>query len=153
MHDVGKIGIPDSVLLKPGPLDDGEWTVMRQHPAIGAEIIGEHDSGILQLARSIALTHHEKWDGSGYPLGLQGEAIPLAARIVAIADVLDALTSVRPYKKAWSMDDAFAHIAAQAGTHFDPALVPVFVSLRPQIEAISQRWRDDVPVAEMADSL
>ncbi|MBQ0133175.1 MAG: two-component system response regulator [Comamonas sp.] len=153
MHDVGKIGIPDAVLLKPGPLDDGEWTVMRQHPAIGAEIIGEHDSGILQLARSIALTHHEKWDGSGYPLGLQGEAIPLAARIVAIADVLDALTSVRPYKKAWSMDEAFAHIAAQAGTHFDPALVPVFVSLRPQIEAISQRWRDDVPVPEMADSL
>ena len=153
MHDVGKIGIPDAVLLKHGPLDDGEWTVMRQHPAIGAEIIGEHDSGILQLARSIALTHHEKWDGSGYPLGLQGEAIPLAARIVAIADVLDALTSVRPYKKAWSMDEAFAHIAAQAGTHFDPALVPVFVSLRPQIEAISQRWRDDVPVPEMADSL
>ena len=153
MHDVGKIGIPDAVLLKPGPLDDGEWTVMRQHPAIGAEIIGVHDSGILQLARSIALTHHEKWDGTGYPLGLQGEAIPLAARIVAIADVFDALTSVRPYKQAWSFDDAFAHIAAQAGSHFDPALVPVFLALRAQIETISQRWQDHAAAPQIAPSL
>lgn len=153
MHDVGKIGIPDAVLLKPGPLDAAEWSVMRQHPSIGAEIIGEHDSGILQLARSIALTHHEKWDGSGYPLGLQGKAIPLAARIVAIADVFDALTSVRPYKKAWSLDDAFAHIAAQAGIHFDPELVPVFLGLRPQIETISQRWKDDALAPQLTHSL
>lgn len=145
MHDVGKIGIPDAVLLKPGPLTDSEWAIMRQHPAIGAEIIGEHDSSILQMARSIALTHHEKWDGSGYPAGLQGEAIPLAARIVALADVFDALTSARPYKRAWSIDEAMAHLTAQAGKHFDPALVPVFVSLREQLETIRARWKDEVP--------
>ena len=145
MHDVGKIGIPDAVLLKPGPLNEEEWKIMRAHPRIGAEIIGEHDSGILQLARTVALTHHEKWDGSGYPAGLQGEAIPLAARIVALADVFDALTSVRPYKRAWSVDEAMAHIQAQAGKHFDPALVPVFVGLRPQLQAIRQRWADEVP--------
>ena len=149
MHDVGKIGIPDAVLLKPGPLDDAEWKIMRQHPRIGAEIIGEHDSGILQLARTVALTHHEKWDGTGYPAGLQGEAIPLAARIVALADVFDALTSVRPYKRAWSVDEAMAHIQAQSGKHFDPALVPVFVGLRPQLESIRQRWKDEVPQATL----
>ena len=148
MHDVGKIGIPDAVLLKPGPLTDSEWAIMRQHPAIGAEIIGEHDSAILQMARSIALTHHEKWDGSGYPAGLQGPAIPLAARIVALADVFDALTSVRPYKRAWSVDEALAHLTAQAGKHFDPALVPVFVGMREQLETIRARWKDEVP--EMA---
>ncbi|MBF6631609.1 MAG: two-component system response regulator [Comamonas sp.] len=142
MHDVGKIGIPDAVLLKPGPLDDAEWAIMRQHPHIGAEIIGEHESGILQMARSIALTHHEKWDGSGYPLGLRAQAIPLAARIVAIADVFDALTSERPYKQAWSVDKALAHISAQAGAHFDPELVPAFLGLRAQIEAIRQRWHE-----------
>lgn len=142
MHDVGKIGIPDAVLLKPGPLDDAEWHVMRQHPQIGAEIIGDHDSAILQLARQIALTHHEKWDGTGYPQGLRGEEIPLAARIVAIADVFDALTSVRPYKRAWTVDEAMDHIQSQAGAHFDPALVDAFVALRPQLETIRQRWQD-----------
>lgn len=109
MHDVGKIGIPDAVLLKPGPLDDEEWQIMRQHPVIGAEILGEHEGGMLQMARSIALAHHEQWDGSGYPAGLRGTDIPLAARIVAIADVFDALTSVRPYKRAWSVDEALQH--------------------------------------------
>ena len=153
MHDVGKIGIPDAVLLKPGPLDDTEWTLMRKHPYIGAEIIGNHDSDILQLARSVALHHHEKWDGSGYPRGLSGEDIPLAARIVAIADVFDALTSVRPYKRAWSVDEAFAHIEAQSGSHFDPALVPVFLALRPQIEGIRERWSDAEPVLAIEDCL
>ncbi|MEG1100453.1 MAG: response regulator [Comamonas sp.] len=153
MHDVGKIGIPDAVLLKPGPLTDSEWQIMRQHPAIGAEILGEDDSGILQLARSIALTHHEKWDGSGYPAGLCGNAIPLAARIVTIADVFDALTSVRPYKRAWSVDDAMAHIQGQAGLHFDPDLVPVFLSLREQLETIRQRWKDEAPEPVIADCL
>lgn len=142
MHDVGKIGIPDAVLLKPGPLDDAEWHVMRQHPQIGAEIIGDHDSAILQLARQIALTHHEKWDGTGYPQGIRGEDIPLAARIVAIADVFDALTSVRPYKRAWTVDEAMDHIQTQAGRHFDPDLVAAFVGLRPQLETIRQRWQD-----------
>lgn len=145
MHDVGKIGIPDAVLLKPGPLNDSEWKIMREHPVIGAEIIGEHDSSILRMAREIALTHHEKWDGSGYPHGLRGESIPLAARIVALADVFDALTSVRPYKRAWSVSEAMAHIEAQSGVHFDPALVPVFIGLRDTLETIRTQWRDDVP--------
>jgi putative two-component system response regulator len=153
MHDVGKIGIPDAVLLKPGPLSDSEWHTMRLHPAIGAEIIGDHDSPILQMARSISLTHHEKWDGSGYPAGLRGEDIPLAARIVALADVFDALTSERPYKRAWSIDDALAHICAQAGKHFDPELVPVFVGLRPHLEAIRARWKDEAAPATLSHSL
>ena len=153
MHDVGKIGIPDAVLLKPGPLTEEEWKIMRQHPAIGAEILGEHEGGVLQLARTIALTHHEKWDGSGYPAGLRGADIPLAARIVAIADVFDALTSVRPYKRAWSVDEALAHIQSQAGIHFDPELVSVFISLR-KSRLQSQRWKDELPDgAELAAAL
>lgn len=142
MHDVGKIGMPDAVLLKPGPLDDAEWQIMRQHPRIGAEIIGEHDSGMLAMARTIALTHHEKWDGSGYPAGLKGEDIPLSARIVALADVFDALTSVRPYKKAWTVDAAFELIQSQSGKHFDPRLVPLFLGLREQLEEIREKWKD-----------
>lgn len=142
MHDVGKIGIPDRILQKPGPLDAEEWAVMRQHAEIGGEIIGEHPSGVLQLARVVACEHHEKWDGSGYPRGLAGEQISLAARIVALADVFDALTSVRPYKKAWTLDEAFAHIAAQAGLHFDPQLVPLFIALREELDTIRQRWQD-----------
>ncbi len=142
MHDVGKIGIPDAVLLKPGKLDAAEWAVMRRHPQIGAEIIGEHASGVLCMARQIALTHHEKWDGSGYPEGLAGEAIPLAARIVAIADVFDALTTRRPYKEAWSMETAFCHLRSEAGRHFDPALVEPFIALEPEILAVRERWAE-----------
>ncbi|MBA4002605.1 MAG: two-component system response regulator [Delftia sp.] len=142
MHDVGKIGIPDAILLKNGPLTAEEWTVMRRHPQIGAEIIGEHYSQVLQMAYSIALTHHEKWDGTGYPQGLAGEDIPLASRIVAVADVFDALTTERPYKHAWTVDDAMEHIEQQAGAHFDPRLVPLFIGLRPQLEDIRERWKD-----------
>lgn len=142
MHDVGKIGIPDAVLRKPGPLDADEWATMRRHPEIGAEIIGEHPSGVLQLAREIALAHHEKWDGSGYPRYLAGEAIPLSARIVAIADVFDALTTRRPYKEPWPVQDALDHIAAQAGKHFDPALVALFAPLLPQLLEIRARWAE-----------
>ena len=142
MHDVGKIGIPDAILRKPGKLDEAEWAIMRQHPQIGADIIGEHSSGILRLARTIALYHHEKWDGSGYPHGLRGDAIPRAARMVALADVFDALTSVRPYKHAWTIDEALEHIASQSGVHFDPQMVPVFLGLRPQLQAIHARWQD-----------
>lgn len=143
MHDVGKIGIPDAVLLKPGALDAQEWQLMRQHPQIGAEIIGEHpSSSMLEMARTIALTHHEKWDGSGYPAGLKGTEIPLAARIVALCDVFDALTSDRPYKRAWSVDEALELIQEQAGKHFDPELVTLFLGLRPQLEAIRLRWSD-----------
>ena len=142
MHDVGKIGVRDAILQKPGKLDDNEWTAMRQHPQFGAEIIGEHPSRMLRLARSVALCHHEKWDGSGYPQGLAGEAIPLEARIVALADVFDALTSDRPYKKAWPAEQAIAHMQEQAGRHFDPALVALFTPLLPRLLDIRERWAD-----------
>lgn len=142
MHDVGKIGIPDAVLSKPGPLDAQEWDVMRTHPEIGAQIIGEHPAGLLAMARTIALQHHEKWDGSGYPQGLAGEAIALEARIVALADVFDALTSDRPYKRAWTPEAAMAHIQEQAGRHFDPALAERFQALLPELLEIRQRWGD-----------
>lgn len=142
MHDVGKIGIPDAILQKNGKLDDQEWAVMRQHAQIGAEIIGEHDSGLLQMARSIALTHHEKWDGSGYPNGLKGEEIPLVGRIVAIADVFDALTSVRPYKPAWPVEEAVALLRRESGRHFDPELVELFLGQMPAILEIKERWAE-----------
>lgn len=142
MHDVGKIGIPDAILQKNGKLDEAEWVVMRSHAQIGAEIIGEHPSGMLQMARSIALTHHEKWDGSGYPNGLKGEEIPIAGRIVAIADVFDALTSVRPYKPAWSLEDTLALIQRESGKHFDPHLVELFLGQMPAILEIKARWAE-----------
>lgn len=142
MHDVGKIGIPDAILQKNGKLDEAEWVVMRSHAQIGAEIIGEHPSGLLQMARSIALTHHEKWDGSGYPNGLKGEEIPIAGRIVAIADVFDALTSVRPYKPAWSLEDTLALIQRESGKHFDPHLVELFLAQMPAILEIKARWAE-----------
>ena len=123
MHDIGKIGIPDAILLKPGKLDAAEWQVMQRHPIMGAEIIGKHDNELLETARIIALTHHEKWDGSGYPQRLAGEAIPLEGRIVAIADVFDALMSVRPYKAAVSLEAAMRYFDEQTGRHFDPTLI------------------------------
>jgi putative two-component system response regulator len=151
MHDVGKIGIPDSILQKPGPLDPDEWKIMQSHATIGAEIIGQHERGVLALARQIALTHHEKWDGSGYPNGLTGEHIPLVGRICAIADVFDALTSVRPYKKAWTEEEAVDFMVRQKGRHFDPALVDLFVTQLPAIRAIRQRWAEEaVPEPELA---
>ncbi|PJZ76572.1 HD domain-containing phosphohydrolase [Leptospira neocaledonica] len=142
MHDIGKIGIPDSILQKPGKLDPEEWEIMKTHPSIGAEIIGDHDSLLLQMAKSIALNHHEKWDGSGYPNGIKGDAIPVEARIVTIADVFDALTTERPYKKAWSIEDAVNHIRKGAGSHFDPGLVPVFLNLMPDLLEIRERWAE-----------
>ena len=142
MHDVGKIGIPDSVLLKPGPLDAKEWATMKLHVTMGAEIIGEHSSPLLHIARIVAMTHHEKWDGSGYPLGLKGEEIPLEGRIAAIADVFDALTSVRTYKKAWSVDDAVAYMRSQSGLAFEPDLLAKFLLLVPEIERIRAEFAD-----------
>ncbi|MES2884595.1 MAG: HD domain-containing phosphohydrolase [Pseudomonadota bacterium] len=133
MHDVGKIGIPDRILLKPTPLTPDEWRVMRMHPGIGAGIIGKHDAPILKIARRIALTHHEKWDGTGYPRGLKGEEIPLVGRIVALADVFDALTSERPFKPAWPVDNAVTYIREQTGRHFDPRLAGLFLELMPEI--------------------
>ena len=142
MHDVGKIGIPDAILRKPGKLDPDEWAVMQTHAAIGAEIIGEDGSTLLRLARSIALNHHEKWNGTGYPAGLKGEAIPLEARIVALADVFDALTTERPYKKAWSVEDAVALIQRERGEHFDPAVVDVFIECLPELLVIREQWQE-----------
>lgn len=130
MHDIGKIGIPDAVLLKPGKLDPEEWEVMQSHVAIGAELLaGSDDIPLMKMAKNIALTHHEKWDGSGYPNGLSGEDIPIEGRICALCDVFDALTSERPYKKAWSIDKTMAFIQEQSGQHFDPSLVVLFESI------------------------
>lgn len=126
MHDVGKIGIPDHILLKPGKFEPDEWEIMKTHVTIGGEILSGNDSTLLKMAAEIALTHHEKWDGSGYPNGLRGDAIPLVGRIVAISDVFDALTSERPYKKAWSVEDAVVFINDQSGLHFDPQIVTLF---------------------------
>ncbi|MEJ1470389.1 MAG: two-component system response regulator [Candidatus Sedimenticola sp. (ex Thyasira tokunagai)] len=143
MHDVGKIGIPDKILLKPGKLDSDEWEIMMQHTSYGAEIIGNHDSALLTMSRTIALCHHEKWNGKGYPNGLAGEDIPLEARIVAIADVFDALTSERPYKKAWPVEKAIAVIQEDAGSHFDPNLVPIFIEKLPQVLEIKAEYMDN----------
>jgi CHASE2 domain-containing sensor protein len=129
LHDVGKIGVPDRVLLKPGKLDPEEWAIMRTHAEIGASMLSGSPSPLVQLGEEIARTHHERWDGSGYPAGLRGEEIPIAGRIVAICDVFDALRSRRPYKSAWTLDAALTEIAAQSGRHFDPALVALFVPL------------------------
>ncbi len=142
MHDIGKIGIPDNILLKPGKLTDEEFAVMKSHPQIGADILGEDDSDILKMAKTVALTHHEKWDGSGYPNGLAGEAIPIEGRIVALADVFDALTSTRPYKKAWTIDEALTFIRDQSGRHFDPKLVVLFDEVLAEILEIKGRFVD-----------
>lgn len=147
MHDIGKIGTPDAILQKRGPLTPEEWTVMRQHAEVGASIMGEHTPGLLQTAHTIALTHHEKWDGSGYPRGLKGEEIPIEGRIVAVADVFDALTSERPYKPAWTVEAAVALLQRESGKHFDPKVVEAFLTQLPEITEIKDRW------AETADSM
>jgi putative nucleotidyltransferase with HDIG domain len=123
LHDVGKIGISDLILHKPGKLEPPEMAKMRSHTTIGARILSAGNSPLLELAEEIALSHHERWDGRGYPIGLKGEAIPLSARIVAVADVLDALTSERPYKRAWGLEAALSEISKQAGQQFDPSVV------------------------------
>ena len=133
LHDVGKMGIPDAVLQKPGKLTPDEWEVMKSHVLIGAEIIGDDDSSLLKLANRFALYHHEKWDGTGYPHGLAGEAIPLEALIVALADVFDALTSKRPYKEAWTIEDTTTYILNESNKQFDPQLVKAFQIALPKI--------------------
>lgn len=138
MHDLGKIGIPDAVLLKPGKLDPAEWKIMKSHAQIGADLLAGNDSSLMKMSREIALTHHEKWDGSGYPNGLSGQDIPESGRIAALADVFDALTSERPYKKAWSIDKALNLIEEQRGQHFDPQLVDVFFKELDQILEIKR---------------
>ncbi|MBN1296441.1 HD domain-containing protein [bacterium] len=128
MHDLGKIGIPDSILLKNGALTQSEKVIMRAHPTIGARILGGSDSEILQMAHEIALTHHEQWDGNGYPYGLAGKDIPIAGRIAAIVDVFDALTSRRPYKEPFSVDESVRIMTTEMPTHFDPDLLQTFVA-------------------------
>jgi len=142
MHDVGKIGIPDAVLLKPCKLDANEWSLMRTHPEMGAKIIGEHSDELLEMARIIALTHHEKWNGTGYPRNISGKEIPMAARIVAVTDVFDALTTERPYKKAWEVDKAVNLIKEEAGSHFDPSIVDVFLECLPDILKIKEQYEE-----------
>ena len=142
MHDIGKIGIPDQVLLKPDKLDKNEWNIMRTHCYIGYKIIGHHPSELLKTAAIAAYTHHEKWDGSGYPRQLKQENIPLIGRIIAIADVFDALTSVRPYKKAWPVEEAVAEIQKNSGSHFDPSLVEAFSNRLPEILETKQQYAD-----------
>ncbi|CAK0763528.1 putative two-component system response regulator [Gammaproteobacteria bacterium] len=151
MHDIGKIGIPDTILLKPGRLTEEEWRIMRTHPAIGAGIIGKQNSVLLETARIVALTHHEKWDGSGYPRGLSKENIPIEGRVVAIADVFDALTTKRPYKQAWPIDKAKDFLLENADSHFDPILVPLFISILPQVIEVRDMWKEQEPEENPAE--
>jgi putative two-component system response regulator len=153
LHDIGKIGVPDHILLKNGRLTDEEQVIMRQHVEYGVEMLGNHSAPVLQVACSIAQHHHEKWDGSGYPNGLAGDTIPVEARIVAICDVFDALTSVRPYKVAWTVENAIAFLQENAGSHFDPNLVGLFIDILPEIEDIRARFADPVGMHTTAPRL
>jgi putative two-component system response regulator len=142
MHDVGKIGIPDAILLKPGKLNEAEWEIMKQHPIIGSRILSGSSSELLEAGEIIALSHHEKWDGTGYPKGLTGEDIPLYGRICMIADVFDALTNIRPYKKAFSSDKAFEILGEERGTSFDPKVADVFFDQVDEVVEIQKRFTE-----------
>ncbi|TAK65037.1 bacteriohemerythrin [Methylobacter sp.] len=143
MHDVGKIGIADAVLLKPGKLTHEEFEIMKTHTNIGVSILMGNDA-LIAAARDIAGSHHERWDGAGYPQGLAGEQIPILARICSVADVFDALTSTRPYKKPWTVEDATAWIISESGKHFDPAIVEAFKTAMPEILRVRELYRDDI---------
>ncbi len=142
MHDIGKLGVPDAILRKPGKLDEKEWAEMRKHPVYGAEILSHSDNELMQMSERVARSHHEKWDGSGYPDGLKAETIPLEARIVALADVFDALTSKRCYKPAFTLDDSLKIIDDGAGTHFDPRVVAAFRKIVPQATKVMNEYSD-----------
>jgi response regulator RpfG family c-di-GMP phosphodiesterase len=146
LHDVGKVGIPDQILLKPGKLTDDEFEIMKGHPEIGAKALSMAEqqlgsNSFLQLAKEISLTHHEKWDGNGYPNGLKGEEIPLSGRLMALADVYDALISERVYKKAFSHDKAKSIILEGNGQHFDPQIVDAFLAIEHEFVAIADKYR------------
>ncbi len=143
MHDIGKIGIPDRILLKPGKLTPDEWEIMKQHTTIGARILEGSDAEFIKLAKVIARTHHERWDGSGYPKGLKGSKIPLAGRLTGIADVFDALVSKRPYKAALSLEKSFNIIKKGRGSHFDPEVVDAFFSVKNEILSIREKYKDE----------
>lgn len=142
MHDTGKIGIPDSILKAPRRLTADEWEVMKTHTVIGHRILSKSQTELFRVAAEVALSHHERWDGTGYPEGLAGESIPQSARIVAVADVFDALTMRRPYKEAWTAEAAFAELRDGAGSHFDPQLVDLFIGIGDEILRIKQTWDD-----------
>lgn len=147
LHDIGKIGIADSILLKPGRLRPDEHEVMKTHTVIGSQILGGSDSRLLQAAEEIARTHHERWDGNGYPMGLEGTEIPIAGQVTAIADVFDALNFSRPYKEAWPLDTALSEIRIAAGSQFDPVLVEILERLdhAALLAPVEQDdWRDGV---------
>ena len=151
MHDIGKIGIPDRILLKTGPLDGAEWQMMKQHTVIGGNLLSGSDAYVIQMAEQIALAHHEKWDGSGYPKGLKAPEIPIWGRISAIADVFDALTSKRPYKKALPIEQCLSILEKSRGTHFDPVVFDAFISIKEKILAIRGEYDD--PASEKSDNL
>ena len=142
MHDIGKIGIPDAILLKPGKLDHDEWQIMKTHVEIGGEILSEDKSDLLQLAHKIALQHHERFDGTGYPNGLKGEAIAIETRIVTVCDIFDALTSKRPYKEAWSVEDAISEMEETSGSFLDGSLVLSFKKILPEVLKVRQKYPD-----------
>lgn len=143
MHDIGKVGTPDMILLKPGKLDEAEFAIMKRHASNGYEILSRSQSPLLKVAAEIAHTHHEKFDGSGYPSGLTGEQIPLFGRIVAVADVFDALTSERPYKRAWALTDAQQFLRDHSGTHFDPQCVEAFMASWDAVQIIRTQFQDE----------
>lgn len=143
MHDVGKIGIPDHILLKPGKLNQNEWVIMRTHSEMGFEILAGSNSKYMQMGATIALHHHEKYNGMGYPRGLAGDDIPLEARIVAVADVFDALTSIRPYKTPWALHRALDFLKEESGKHFDPACINAFIGQHDVVEEIHRKFIDD----------
>ncbi len=142
MHDVGKVGIPDAILLKPGRLTKEEFEIMKSHTTIGHDILYRSENPYLKAGAEIALTHHERWDGFGYPNGLSMEEIPISGRITAIADVFDALSSIRPYKPAWPMEKAFKLIENEAGKQFDPELASLFIENREEVMNIAEKFKD-----------
>lgn len=143
MHDIGKIGIPDGILLKPGKLNSAEWEIMQKHAEIGHDILVDSESKYMQMGAVIALTHHEKFDGTGYPKGIKGTMIPLIGRIVAVADVYDALISARPYKMAWPVEKALDYLKEQSGKHFDPDCVEAFFKRLEKIKNIEIEYADN----------
>lgn len=152
MHDVGKLGVPDRVLLKDGPLTPDEVKEMQLHTVVGSSILSGSNSALIQMAECIALTHHERWDGTGYPNHLVGTQIPIEGRICAVCDVFDALTSKRPYKEPWSLKDALAELRRMAGSHLDPELVEAFLSILPEIESIRTEYSTpfEIPIRKAA---
>lgn len=142
LHDVGKIGIPDHILLKPGKLTPAEFEIMKTHTTLGGDLLDGSSLEIIEMSRMIALTHHEKWDGRGYPHGLKGKDIPTEGRVVAVCDVFDALISVRPYKKAWSPEEALKELRLCAGTQFDPNIVDLFEARFPEILGFCTRFAE-----------